>query len=71
MQWPTESKLFQYARGEHVEQLARRRGLGTVFKHIQGLAWQDLKAHEVYTEYEYVWCDMKITVENSQRSTLA
>jgi len=34
-----------------------------------------LEAHEIYTEYEHVWCEMtictKITVENSQRSTLA
>jgi len=38
-----------------VEQFVRRRGLGTIFKHIQGSAWQDLEAHEVYTEYDYVW----------------
>jgi len=75
VQRPTEIKFFQHARCELVEQFARRRDLGTVFKHIQESAWQDLEAHKVNTEYEYVWCEMttctKITVKNSQRSTLA
>jgi len=35
VQRPTEIKFFQHANCELVEQFARRRGLGTVFKHIQ------------------------------------